>query len=129
MEERDIHATLSDMRNHFLKSLLEIVPGMKVNGSMIARHPGNLNIQFSGFEAELLLTALQPHVAASTGSACTSGQTEPSHVLSAIGLSSKEAESSIRFSLGRFTTIAEIGFAVSTIQTAFDRLDGAISIK
>ena len=121
-EGRSMNATLAGMRDYFLNGLLETVPGLKINGSMAARHPGNINIQFSGLEAEIILNGLQPHVAASTGSACTSGLTEPSHVLRAIGLSSREAESSIRFGFGRFTTITEIEFAISMIQSTLARL-------
>ena len=115
MEGRSMNAPLAGMRDYFLKQVLETVPDLKINGSMSARHPGNLNVQFPGLEAQIILNGLQPHVAASTGSACTSGQPEPSHVLRAIGLSNSEAESSIRFSLGRFTTPDEINRAVSLI--------------
>lgn len=122
MEGGRMNAPLSDMRDYFLRSLLKTIPGLKVNGTMAARHPGNLNVQFPGLEAEVILNGLQPHVAASTGSACTSGQPEPSHVLRAIGLSNNEAESSIRFSLGRFTTISEIDFTILAVGSAVDRL-------
>jgi cysteine desulfurase len=122
MEKGSMNAPLSDMRDNFLRSLLETIPDTKVNGTMAARHPGNLNVQFPGLEAERILNGLQPHVAASTGSACTSGQPEPSHVLRAIGLSNNEAESSIRFSLGRFTTISEMDFTILAIASAVDRL-------
>jgi cysteine desulfurase len=115
LEGCSMAAPLSRMRDYFLHRLLEAVPSIKVNGSMTSRHPGNLNVQFPGLEAEIVLNGLQPHVAASTGSACTSGQIEPSHVLRAIGLSNSEAENSIRFSLGRFTTIDEIERATSII--------------
>jgi cysteine desulfurase len=116
MEGRSMNALLAGMRDYFLNGLLEAVPGLKINGSMAARHPGNINVRFPGVEAEIILNGLQPHVAASTGSACTSGQPEPSHVLRAIGLSNSEAESSIRFSLGRFTTFEEIDFATRLIR-------------
>jgi cysteine desulfurase len=106
------------MRDYFLKKLLEAMPSVVVNGTLSDRHPGNLNVLFSGMDAEIILNNLQPNVAASTGSACTSGQPEPSHVLCAIGLSAQEAESSVRFSFGRFTTISEIDYAVSMIEAA-----------
>lgn len=72
------------------------------------RHPGNANLQFEGFVAHDLLASLQPHLSASTGSACTSGIPEPSHVLRALGLTPAQVDASIRFSFGRFTTDAEI---------------------
>ena len=72
------------------------------------RHPGNANLRFDGFVAQEILGALQPRLAASTGSACTSGIPEPSHVLRAMGLSPDQSDASIRFSFGRFTTDEEI---------------------
>ena len=68
------------------------------------RHPGNANLRFPGYDAHGLLGAMQPWLAASTGSACASGSLEPSHVLDAIGLTRDAAGECIRFSLGRFTT-------------------------
>ena len=100
--------------------------GASLTGSI--KHPfrtadGNANIRFTGFSAEdILNVALQPHLAASTGSACTSGIPEPSHVLRAIGLSGEEAESSIRFSLGFGTTDADLEEAVRLITEALTRL-------
>lgn len=87
------------------------------------RHPGNANVRFQGIAAADLLYSLQPHVAAATGSACTSGITEPSHVLRAIGLSQHESDASVRFSLGRFTTDADIDTAVNRIGTALQQLE------
>ena len=96
-------------RDAFWELLLSGGHTVAVNGPMgERRHPGNANIAFCGFEAQEILGALQPKLAASTGSACTSGIPEPSHVLRAIGLSREEADSSIRFSFGRFTTDDEI---------------------
>lgn len=69
-----------------------------------ARHPGNANLLLRGFSAQDVIAAFQPRLAASTGSACTSGIPEPSHVLRAIGRSADEADASIRFSFGRYTT-------------------------
>ena len=99
--------------------------GTSLTGSI--KHPfrtadGNANIRFTDFSAEDILSALQPHLAASTGSACTSGIPEPSHVLRAIGLSGEEVESSIRFSLGFGTTDADLEEAVRLITEALTRL-------
>ena len=76
------------------------MPEISVNGSRNQRHPGNLNIRFPGFDSRDLLQYLQPKIAASTGSACSTGVEEPSYVLKAIGLSSEEASQCIRFSFG-----------------------------
>ena len=80
-----------------------------INGPMgNRRHPGNANLRFDGLAAQDILGALQPRVAASTGAACTSGIPEPSHVLRALGFDTAQAESSARFSFGRFTTDEEV---------------------
>ena len=85
------------------------------------RHPGNANLQFEGFVAQDLLATLQPHLAASTGSACTSGIPEPSHVLRALGLTPAQSDASIRFSFGRFTTDSEIEEAVHLVIKCLER--------
>ena len=79
------------------------------------KHPGNLNITFPNADAKWLVGNLQPNVAISTGSACTSGIPEPSHVLRAIGLSTKNAECSVRILLGRHTTMHEVDTATDMI--------------
>ena len=111
---------LEKLRDQFLGGLEEKQWPVFLNGPEPGphRHPGNANVQFKGVDAHDLLGALQPHVAASTGSACTSGVPEPSHVLRAIGLSAREADSSIRFSLGRSTTAQDVNQAVAVIDTA-----------
>lgn len=97
-----------------------------LNGPEIScRHPGNANLRFDGFEADDILRVLQPGLAASTGSACTSGIPEPSHVLRAIGLTADQADSSIRFSLGRETTRENVDEAVALIGDALGRLSRA----
>jgi len=97
---------------------------ISLNGAPIsARHPGNLNVRFAGFQADELLGALQPNLAVSTGSACTSGTPEASHVLRAIGLSEDEARSSIRFGVGRFTTDEDIVRAVELVADALARFE------
>lgn len=106
------------LRDRFMDGLRAIVPDARINGDGSVRHPGNLNVMFPGIEASLLLQRLQPYVAASTGSACTSGQPEPSHVLRAIGLTSTEAESCVRFSIGRFTNDGDIEAAVAFLRDA-----------
>jgi len=116
VDERDGDAErIRMLRDRFLVELLKTVPWLKLNGDQASRHPGNLNLLFPSIDASLLLQNLHPHVAASTGSACTSGQPEPSHVLRAIGLSAEDANASIRFSVGRFTTKDEVDRAASHV--------------
>ena len=117
-------AQLCRRRDTFVEMLKRLPWPITLNGPQgQARHPGNANIRFTGFSAEDILSALQPHLAASTGSACTSGIPEPSHVLRAIGLNGEEAESSIRFSLGFDTTDADLEEAVRLITEALTRLN------
>ena len=86
------------------------------------RHPGNANLRFDGSTAQDILGSVQPWLAASTGAACTSGIPEPSHVLRAMGLNTEQAESSVRFSFGRFTTNEEIEEAAHLLIRTFNSL-------
>lgn len=95
--------------------------GIFVNGSTEHRVPHNLNLAFAGVDGELLLLALRD-LALSTGSACTSASVEPSYVLRAIGLSDELAHSSIRLSLGRFTTEADVQQAAEVLCNAVLKL-------
>lgn len=111
------------LRDRFVDSLVKLEWQISSNGpESRLRHPGNANLMFKGFSAPDILSALQPDIAASTGSACTSGTTEPSYVLRATGLSADEANSSIRFSFGRFTTENDIDDAVQKIDEALSKL-------
>ena len=92
-----------------------------INGSIDNRIAGNLNLSFAYVEGETLLMALKD-LALSSGSACTSASLEPSYVLKALGLSDELAHSSIRFSVGRFTTEQEIDFAIESIRHSLTRL-------
>lgn len=121
-DERDL---LRERRDAFICKLLDLQRSIALNGPEGSkRHPGNVNVRFEGFDARDILQMLQPRLAASTGSACTSGMPEPSHVLRAIGLSSKEAESSIRFGIGRNTSDADLEEAVVLIDEVLSNLAG-----
>ena len=110
-------------RDAFIERLNRLAWPVKVNGPEgLHRHAGNANVSFTGFSAQDILSTLQPRLAASTGSACTSGIPEPSHVLRAIGLGGDEAESSIRFSPGFGTSDEDIEQAVGLIDEALSRL-------
>lgn len=97
---------IRSMRDLLWKKL-STLPGVKVNGSMEHRVCGNLNVSFSGVDGDLLISSLN-EIAISSGSACTSASVEPSYVLMSIGVPKPLAYSSIRFSVGRFTTEADI---------------------
>ncbi|MGU5751618.1 IscS subfamily cysteine desulfurase [Aeromonas caviae] len=92
-----------------------------INGDLDQRVPGNLNVSFAYVEGESLIMALKD-LAVSSGSACTSASLEPSYVLRALGLNDELAHSSIRFSIGRFTTEEEIDYAIKLICDSIGRL-------
>ncbi len=111
------------LRNHFVERLSQTDWAIQLNGpDLDDRHPGNANVQFIDFDAQDILAALQPRLAASSGSACTSGIPEPSHVLRAIGLTAEQADASIRFSLGWQTTEADVENAVEIIAQVLARV-------
>jgi cysteine desulfurase len=100
---------LKQKRDRFYAYLNEHLDEIHVNGSMERRLPNNLNVSFSFVEGESMMMAIK-NVAVSSGSACTSASLEPSHVLHAMGVSDDAAHSSIRFSIGRFTTDEELDY-------------------
>jgi cysteine desulfurase len=100
---------------------LQGIEEIHVNGSLAQRVPHNLNVSFNYVEGESLLMALKD-LAVSSGSACTSASLEPSYVLRALGLSDELAHSSLRFSIGRYTTEADIDLAVEKIKGAVAKL-------
>jgi len=111
------------LRDKLQQGLLERVPQSRVNAAAAQRTPNTTNLVFPGVEGEALLIALDlKGLACSTGAACSSGAVEPSHVLTAIGLSPEEARASLRFSLGRHTTPADIDFALSVVPAAVAQL-------
>jgi cysteine desulfurase len=97
------------------------IPGIKLNGHPGQRLPGILNASFPGVEGESLLFACE-ELAISSGSACNAADREPSYVLRAIGRDDQEAGASLRFSLGRFTTEAEVLSAAGYVKAAHRRL-------
>ncbi len=119
----DARQSLSNLRDDFVEKLKASSWSISINGCEGKhRHPGNANLAFEGFDAQEILGALQPQLAASTGSACTTGTPETSHVLRAIGLSEREARSSIRFSLGRGTTHDEVDQAANSILDTLEKI-------
>ncbi len=104
------------MRDDFEAGVLASVEGVQVNGDRVNRLPNTTSLAFSGIESEAMLMLLdQRGVCCSAGSACTTGQHEPSHVLRAMGYDDTRARGSLRFSFGRFNTDAEIARAVSIV--------------
>ena len=116
-------ARVSALRDRLEQGLLSRVPHSHANGAGGPRTPNTTNITFPGIEGEALVIALDlKGLACSTGAACSSGAVEPSHVLTAIALSPDEARASLRFSLGRHTTTAEVDFALEVVPAAVEQL-------
>lgn len=101
---------------------LSAVPGAQLNSPLDGGSPAILNVSFGGVEGESLIASLEDDIAVSTGSACSSATAEPSYVLRALGRSTEQAQSSLRFSFGRFTSAAEIERAAVAVQRAVARL-------
>jgi cysteine desulfurase len=114
-------ARLAGLRDRLRVALERGLEDVQVNGSMAYRLPGNLNMSFRGVDGEALLTSM-PEVALSTGSACTSANPEPSHVLRALGIGEELAHSSLRFGIGRFNTEEEIDYVAGRVVEAVKRL-------
>jgi cysteine desulfurase len=116
-------ARISALRDDLEYDLLQRIPQSRVNAATTPRTPNTTNILFPGIDGEALLIALDlKGLSCSTGSACSSGAVEPSHVLTAIGLTATEARSSLRFSLGRYTAREEIDAVLLAIPRAVEQL-------
>ena len=114
---------LAELRDRLETGILEVVPGTMINGDRDPRVPNTTNISFDRVEAESLLIALDLEgIAVSTGSACSSGTLEPSHVLRAMGFSPHRTQNSIRFSLGMGNTADEIDRIVRVLPGVVDKL-------
>jgi cysteine desulfurase len=119
----DAPQQLAALRDRLESGLLAAVPGTVVNAGTAPRVANTTNLRFANVDAEALIIALDVKgISASFGAACQSGATEPSHVLTAMGLSHNEARGSVRFSLSRLTTEEEIERALEIIPAAFARL-------
>ncbi|MDN4058818.1 IscS subfamily cysteine desulfurase [Massilia sp. YIM B02769] len=120
-EEMDAELTrVKALRDRLAKGLLEIEE-VYINGDMDNRVPHNLNVSFNYVEGESLIMAIKD-LAVSSGSACTSASLEPSYVLRALGRSDELAHSSIRFTIGRFTTEEDIDFAIELLKSKVGKL-------
>ena len=121
-EREAVAARLTLLRDIFLAALRQRIPSMVLNGHPAERLPNNINLSFPGLDAEtLLLTLDRAGISASSGSACTSGSIEPSHVLTAMGLPDDRVNSAIRLTLGRDTTRAEVDRAVDILAAIVTR--------
>lgn len=114
---------ISFLQRSLYEGLLSSGFAIQLNGPPLTRrHPGNLNLSFEGFSAHDIIASVQPKLAISSGSACSSGNLEPSHVLTGLGLSRERASGSIRFGLGRFTTQSDVLFAADLVVASLQKL-------
>jgi cysteine desulfurase len=114
---------VSALRDRLHKGIEERIKEVKLNGHPTERLPNTCNISFEYLEGESIILNLDMEgVGVSTGSACTSGSLEPSHVLTAMGVSAQTAQGSIRFSLGRINTEKEIDYVLEKLPPIIERL-------
>ena len=116
-------ARMTFLRNRLISGLTAAIPNMRINGTMDKRLSNNVNVSFAGIEGEAVLLRLDLEgIAASSGSACTAGSLDPSHVLTAIGLTRDEAKGSLRLTLGTDTTQADIDEVVAKLPGIVENL-------
>ena len=114
---------IKELRDYYVEQVKERIPYIKINGDMEKRLPGNSNISFRFIEGEGLLLNLDlKGICASSGSACTSGSLDPSHVLLAIGLPHEIAHGSLRISIGKYNTKEEIDYVIENLVEIVNRL-------
>jgi len=124
IENIEEHATkLKKLRDKLIEEITKTIPHIRLNGDRVKRLPGNVNICFEYIEGEALLLSLDlVGIAASSGSACTSGSLDPSHVLMAIGLTHEIAHGSLRLSIGDFNTEEDIDYVLKELPPIVQRL-------
>ena len=121
-----MHARLSGLRDDLVRRVRVAVPDAVLNGPPVdlpgARLPGNAHFSFPGCEGDSLLLLLDARgVEVSTGSACSSGVARPSHVLLAMGAAEHDARSSLRFSLGHTSTVADVDALLAVLPAVVER--------
>jgi cysteine desulfurase len=123
-ERRDWYARhCANLRDQLIDGVLARVAGSWLNGDRTQRLPNNANLGFAGVDGESILLLLdQQGICASSGSACTSGSLDPSHVLLTLGLAPEQASSSLRFSVGKDTTAADIARVLDVLPEIIERL-------
>lgn len=107
---------VKSLRDYFESEIKKVLPNIKINGDLNNRLPGTSNITIKGISSDTVVISLDmKDICISSGSACTSGSIEPSHVLEAIGLKKEDAKSSIRISIGKYNTKEEIDYLIKTL--------------
>ena len=122
-EKERIGAHCAALRDRIINGIQEAIPDARLNGHPTRRLPNNVNFSFEGVEGEPILLGLDmAGICASSGSACSSGSLEPSHVLLALGQSADLARGSLRITLGKYNTIEEVDYLLSTLGNLVNRL-------
>lgn len=114
---------LRGLMKRLLQGLIDAAPGLRINGNAEKRWAGNLNVCFPGLDGDRLFADIRG-LAVSSGAACASAVSGPSYVLEAIGVSEKDAKSSLRLGIGRMTTDEEVDFAIGKISRAVEKQGG-----
>jgi cysteine desulfurase len=122
--EREVTAAhMRALRDYLFEEICSRIPDVRINGDQARRLPGNANFSFARVHGESLLVGLDlAGIMASSGSACTSGSLEPSHVLQALGLPEVEVQASLRLTIGRDNTLQEMERTVEVLTGLVDRL-------
>ena len=114
---------LQNLRNHYIEQVEKRIPNAKLNGTLERRLPGNANFSFEGVDGEALLLNLDAKgICASSGSACSTGSMNPSHVLKAIGLSDMMAEGALRTTFGEENTMEDVDYLVECLEEIVEKL-------
>ena len=123
-EEMEYHIKhLQNLRDYYNEQVIKNIEDIRINGSTEKRLPGNSNISFLGIDSTALLLELDKKgICCSSGSACNSGESNPSHVLTAIGLDGETAKSALRTTFGEFNTRAEVDYLVQNLISCVEEL-------
>ncbi|MNS93662.1 Cysteine desulfurase [compost metagenome] len=121
LEEHNLK--IKELRDYYVEEVKRRIPSIKINGDIENRLPGNSNISFENIEGEALLLNLDLiGIYASSGSACTSGSLDPSHVLKSIGLSNELSKGSLRISIGKYNTKTEVDYLLDNLVKIIEKL-------
>ncbi|MCL2797452.1 MAG: cysteine desulfurase [Firmicutes bacterium] len=123
------YAYVKELRDYFVKRIESEIDGVRLNGDREMRLPQNANFTFDGIGAGEMIHNLDlAGVACASGSACSSGSTEPSHVITALGLSQEDAAGAVRFSFSKLSTREEIDYAIEQIKKTVEKLRGCVTL-
>jgi len=120
----------AELRDRLIEGILDGIPNVRLNGHATRRLPNNVNVCVEKVEGEAMLLSLDmKRICCSSGSACTTGSLEPSHVLLALGVPVEIAHGSLRFSLGRWTTEEQINYVLEVLPGIVQRLRAMSPVK